>query len=143
MCKGSWRRRRLRDCSFVIVAFIIPPSRFACHLGFFYLPEGIFITFINFTEYIYKPQKMWYNSRAKQTKYTVFGCILLFRDTYTLFWLYSFVVNLIKCKFRTRESINIPNLYIVCLATTGICVFVRWLRSAHFLFSAEGMFIIN
>ena len=25
----------------------------------------------------------------------------------------------------TREYSNMPNLYIVCLATTGICVFVR------------------
>ena len=92
------------------------------------------VIFMNFTEYIYKSPKKWYNNCAKQTKYTVFGCILFFRDTYTLFWLYSFVLNLIKCKFRTRESIAIPNLYIVCLTTTGICVFVRWLRSAHFLF---------
>ena len=99
--------------------------------AFFYFSKS---NWIKFHKYIYKPRKLWYNGYAKQTKYTVIGCILLFRDIYTLFWLYSFVMNLIKCKFRTRESINIPNLYIVCLATTGICVFVRWLRSAHFYF---------
>ena len=30
-----------------------------------------------------------------------------------------------KMQVPYRESCNIPNLYIVCLATTGICVFVR------------------
>ena len=35
--------------------------------AFFYLPEG---SFINFTKYIYKPQKMWYNKDAKQNQIT-------------------------------------------------------------------------
>ena len=30
----------------------------------FYLPEG---NWINFTKHIYKPQKLWYNNRAKRT----------------------------------------------------------------------------
>ena len=33
LCKGSWRRRRLRDCLFEYQLHpTIPPSRFACHL---------------------------------------------------------------------------------------------------------------
>ena len=39
-----------------------------------------------------------------------------------------------KMQVPYRESCNIPNLYMVCLPTTGICVFVRCFQSAHFLF---------
>ena len=43
----------------------------------------------------------------------------LFMGYLYLFWLYFFVLNLIKCEFHTRLSIVIyPYLYIVCLATT-------------------------
>ena len=44
---------------------------------------------IKSADYVYKSQKMWYNNSAKQTKYTVYGCIFFLKDTYALFRLYS------------------------------------------------------
>ena len=46
------------------------------------------------------------------------GILIPFFDN-TLF------VEFDKMQIPYRESCNIPNLYIVCLATTGVCVFVR------------------
>lgn len=39
-----------------------------------------------------------------------------------------------KTQIPYSDSIDIPNLYMVCLATAGVCVFMRRLRSAHFYF---------
>lgn len=41
------------------------------------------------------------------------------------FFDYTLFIEFDKMQIPYRESCNIPALYTVCLATTGICVFVR------------------
>ena len=70
--------------------------------------------FVNCTDFLYFFKNLvifehlCYNYNAKQTKYTVNGGIFLLWDTYTLFWLYSSYLNLIKCKFRIDEYVIFP-----------------------------------
>ena len=68
---------------------------------------------------------LWYNNIAKQTKYTVSGCILFLGITIP-FSSHTFVVEFDKMQIPYTMKVCIyPFCIIVCLATTGICVFVR------------------
>ena len=60
---------------------------------------------------------------AKQTKYTVHRGV--FFRIFIPFFVYAITVEFDKMQIPYSDSIDIPNLYMVCLATTGICVFVR------------------
>lgn len=54
------------------------------------------------------------------------GVFFFFRDTYTFIYPYSYCSEFDKMQIPyTMRVLNIPNLYMVCLATAGICVFVR------------------
>ena len=67
------------------------------------------------------------------------GVFSFYRDIYTLFCQYLHCDEFDKMQIPYAVRVyHIPNLYIVCLATTGVCVFVRWLRSAHFFIFIKG-----
>ena len=51
--------------------------------------------------------------------------VFYFLGIHIPFFVHTLFIEFDKMQIPYRESCNIPNLYIVCLATTGICVFVR------------------
>ncbi len=66
--------------------------------------------------------------------------LFFFFEVLIPFFDYTLFIEFDKMQVPYRDSCNIPNLYIACLATTGICVFVRRLRLAHFLYADRGVY---
>ena len=77
-----------------------------------------------------------YGKIKMPNKLNIYDELSVFLNTFV------FVSNKIPIEFVKMQVLYVGRLlrnqysfsYLVCLATTGTCVLVRWLRSAHFLF---------